>query len=57
MPEGDYETVAGYIIQNIVRIPNRGEVIKIDNFKFQILNADQTKIILVKMFTEIDEIE
>lgn len=57
IPEGDYETIAGYIIQNIVRIPNRGEIIKINNFKFQILNADQTKIILVKMFIETDEIE
>ncbi len=55
IPEGDYETIAGFIIKNIFRIPNKGEVIHIDNFKFQILNADQTKIILIKLFVELEE--
>ncbi|MFH0735036.1 MAG: hemolysin family protein [bacterium] len=57
IPEGDYETIAGFIIKRIFRIPIKGEFIDIDNFKFQILNADQTKIILVKLFVESEEDE
>ena len=50
IPEGDYETIAGYIITKIGRIPSKGEKIQIDDFNFLILHSTKTKINLVKLF-------
>jgi len=56
IPEGDYETIAGYVTFRIGRIPVRGESFKIHNLTVQILKADKTKIDLLKL-TLIPEIE
>jgi len=50
IPDGDYETIAGYITTKIGRIPQKGEKIKIDNFQFIVLHASKIKINLLKMF-------
>jgi len=50
IPDGDYETIAGYITAKIGRIPARGEKIKIDNYQFVVLHASKIKINLLKMF-------
>jgi len=50
IPDGDYETIAGYITSHLGRIPTKGEKIKIDNFNFVILHSTKIKINLVKMF-------
>ena len=50
IPNGDYETIAGYITTKIGRIPLKGEKIKIENYQFVILHASKIKINLVKMF-------
>lgn len=52
IPEGDYETIAGFIINNVNRIPLKGETLKIGKFNIQILNSDFKKIILIKLFIE-----
>ncbi len=49
LPEGDYETIAGFITVKIGKIPKRGEKINIDNFNFEILHSDRTKIDLLKL--------
>lgn len=49
IPEGDYETIAGYIMYKIGRIPLKGESFKIDNYTIMILRSDKTKIDLVKL--------
>ncbi len=49
IPEGDYETIAGYIMFKIGRIPLRGESFKIDDYQFLILRSDKTKINLIKL--------
>ncbi len=49
IPEGEYETIAGYIITKIGRIPKKGEKIKIDNFTIEIMFAEKTKIDLLKL--------
>lgn len=49
LPEGDYETIAGFITAKIGKIPKRGEKISIDNFNFEILHSDRTKIDLLKL--------
>ncbi|MCB9205930.1 MAG: HlyC/CorC family transporter [Ignavibacteriales bacterium] len=50
IPEGDYETIAGYITSKIGRIPEKGEKIKIDSYQFIILHSSKIRINLVKMF-------
>jgi putative hemolysin len=50
IPDGDYETIAGYITTHIGKIPTKGEKIKIDNFDFVILHSTKIKINLIKMF-------
>lgn len=55
-PEGDYETIAGYIISKIGRIPETGEVVKIDNYVFTILRSGATKVEMVKFKVEGSEI-
>ncbi len=50
IPDGDYETIAGYITSKIGRIPLRGEKIEIDNYHVVILHATKIKINLIKLF-------
>ena len=49
IPEGDYETIAGFIMFRIGRIPNKGESFTIDNYTILIIRSDKTKIDLVKL--------
>lgn len=50
IPDGDYETIAGFITAQIGRFPDKGEKIKINNFDFVILHSSKIKINLLKMF-------
>ena len=47
--EGDYETIAGYIISKLGRIPTQGETVEIDNYTILITRATPQKIDLVKL--------
>lgn len=49
IPVGDYETIAGYIIFSIGRIPHKGECFNIGNYSILILRSDKTKIESVKL--------
>jgi CBS domain containing-hemolysin-like protein len=44
LPEGDYETVAGFLIREMGEIPETGEVIKYQNITFTIIDATQQAI-------------
>lgn len=50
IPDGDYETISGYITTKIGKIPAKGEKLNIDDFKIIILHSSKTKIDLVKLF-------
>lgn len=50
IPDGDYETISGYITTKIGKIPAKGEKLDIDDFKIIILHSSKTKIDLVKLF-------
>lgn len=45
-------TIAGYILYHYKTIPKPGETIEIENYKFEILKGNRTKIELVKMKIE-----
>lgn len=47
--EGKYETIGGYIMNRLGKIPSEGEEFIIDNFKFTIIKATPNRIELVKM--------
>lgn len=49
IPEGDYETIAGYVTYKIGRIPKKGESFKMDNYTILILKSDNTKIVMLKL--------
>lgn len=44
MPEGDYETIAGFIISEIKRIPNQGETVLIDGWTWEVAEMDARRI-------------
>ena len=49
LPKGDYETIAGLILDHLERIPLQGQFITIDPYKIQVLQATDKKIIKVKI--------
>ncbi|PIP01749.1 MAG: ion transporter, partial [Zetaproteobacteria bacterium CG23_combo_of_CG06-09_8_20_14_all_54_7] len=46
---GDYDTVAGWLITKLGRIPQIGEVVKLDGFRIHILEADPRRVSKVRM--------
>jgi putative hemolysin len=44
IPEGRYETVAGYILERLGHIPNEGETVEADGFKMTVAEVRGTKI-------------
>ncbi len=49
LPEGDYETVAGLILDKLARIPHQGQFVHIENYRLQVLQTTEKKIIKVKI--------
>ncbi|HNX37471.1 MAG TPA: hemolysin family protein [Candidatus Cloacimonadota bacterium] len=49
LPEGDYETVAGLILDKLEQIPNQGQIVSFDPYRLQVLEATDKKIIKVKI--------
>lgn len=52
--EGDYETIGGYIISKLGRIPVQGETVKLANFTILIARASSQKIDVVKLIKNPD---
>ena len=49
LPEGDYETLAGFIISNHEDIPDEKETIFIDNFEITVISAEDNRIETIKL--------
>ena len=49
IPEGDYETLGGFVLANLEDIPEAGEVFIIDNYEVTILEASEQKIDKVEL--------
>lgn len=45
----DYDTVGGLVIQKIGHLPKRGESIKVDSFKFTVVQASNRGILLLRV--------
>lgn len=52
--EGDYETIGGYIISKLGRIPALGETVTIGKFKILIARASSQKIDVIKLIENPD---
>ena len=53
LPEGDYETLGGFLLERFGHIPKPGEVLHFDNMTFTVLSSDERSIGRVKI--EIEE--
>ncbi len=49
LPAGPYETVNGFITYILGRMPKKGEVIKIDEYNFEILKVERRRILEIKI--------
>lgn len=49
-PEGEYETLSGYIVMTSGTIPETGETLELDNHKFVFEKVSNKKIELVRVF-------
>ena len=49
IPEGEYETLSGFILANLEEIPPTGEIFIIDQFEIKILEAAEQKIEKVQL--------
>ena len=55
MPEGDYDTIAGFLISEIKRIPNEGETILIDGWTWEVAEMDARRIAWLRFQGPADE--
>lgn len=49
LPEGDYDTVAGYLLEQLGTIPSPQEEFELGGYRFTILKASQNRIELVRI--------
>jgi len=50
--EGEYETIAGYIITELGLIPNKKKSYQIGNFNIEIIHSSKQRIELIKLRIE-----
>lgn len=48
-PEGDYQSLSGYLVMTTESIPNQGDVIELDGYQFILEEVSNTKIEIVKV--------
>ena len=49
LPEGDYETIAGYLMERLGSIPTNPDIFELDGFSFSVLESAANRIDLVKI--------
>ncbi len=55
IPEGEYQTLSGYIVMTSGNIPESGAIIEMDNFKFILEMVSDTKIETVRLIKKESE--
>lgn len=49
MPEGGYETLAGYVLDSLQRVPNEGEVFTADGWRIEVAEMDRLRVATVRL--------
>lgn len=49
IPDGDYETLAGYLLEEMERIPRRGELLVLEGVRFVMTEVDPRRILKVRI--------
>jgi putative hemolysin len=49
LPEGDYTTLAGLVLERMGRIPGKGETVEVDGWRLEVLDVDHNAIIQVRL--------
>ena len=44
IPEGEYVTLAGYVLDGLGHVPTEGEVLEVDGWRFRVLKMDRHRI-------------
>ncbi len=44
LPDDEFDTIGGLVIQHLGRLPKRGESVQIDNLRIQVLRADSRRV-------------
>ena len=47
LPEGEYETVAGFLMDELGRIPRRGDVVEHEGWRLQVRSMDRRRVVQV----------
>ena len=58
IPEGDYETIAGFFLEQAQQMPDVGSRVRFGNLRMQVAELEGTKItsIRVRRVTEVSEV-
>jgi len=51
LPDGDYETLGGFLMSNMGRIPNEGEVFRLQNLVFTVEKATPRAVLTLRLDT------
>ena len=49
MPEGDYETLAGFALDQLQRIPNEGEIFTLDGWRIEVVETEGLRIVSLRL--------
>ncbi len=52
IPDGDYETIAGFVIQHLDRIPSVSDVVETDDVMVIVLAADERSVQRVRIIAK-----
>ena len=57
LPSEDYESLGGYILENLGQIPKSGQVLEKGKYNFTVLSMEKNRIVSVKVTVKSDEIQ
>lgn len=50
LPEGEYSTLSGYIVMTTESLPEQGDEVELENFRFKMESVSETKIETVRVY-------
>ena len=45
----EYDTIGGFIVNQLEHMPHKGESLIVDNLKFEVIKADSRRVYLIKL--------